>query len=115
MTSQYTRTSRLNKPMSLVGCVAISRKLIVLGAHFRCSRQFDYDINCELNVDRFYNTVIFDIRDVYLIYNICHHISHYIVLYLYNIDHCIKCSFNRNVYIKHEFYISKIFLSVMQI
>ena len=23
------------------------------------------DINCELNVDRFYNTVIFDIRDVY--------------------------------------------------
>jgi hypothetical protein len=31
----------INRPMSLVGFRAISRKLIVLCAHFRCSHQFD--------------------------------------------------------------------------
>jgi hypothetical protein len=32
---------RLNKPMSLMGFRGLSRKLIVVCAHFRCSRQFD--------------------------------------------------------------------------
>lgn len=80
VTSQYTRTSRLKKPISLVGFIAISRKLIVLCAHFRCSRQFDYDIDLWVECDRFYNTVIFEISDVYMIYIICHHISHYCII-----------------------------------